>query len=481
MEAKSAAKVGLVSLCGIALFLAFWAFLTHLRINRYQVTAVFDDARGLAAQTAVQMNGKIVGEVASVDLRPDDLKPVVTLAIDGKYRIPANARIRIASGILITAPQVQIYWSGSPAPAAIARQWPEDQVDKPQSLLATVSPEAQQAVKSLTASLQDLSPLLKQSLHQLQGILASTGGTMQNLKAATGSARDLLADPALRRSVRETLANLQLASANARDLSKSLNTEMTAMIKRNGGKVDEFANNALDLLVDLKETMGAARAMVAKLSDQIGDPRLQQSLQETLDLAKSTLARFNQIASDIHQLTGDPDVQTNLKVTTEKLRDASEKGDEIAKRVGKIVDRIGIPSVKRPFGIGEPQFLVDLRLGDRTPQFRSDVLLRLPIGNKGAARLGLWDFADRNRLIAQYETRIGDGSARYGIYASKLGIGWEQAVGKRSRLMLDLHDPNHLQVDARALVDINKDFGLWFGADSLFRETIPVIGARLTR
>lgn len=481
METKSAAKVGLVMVCGIALFLAFWAFLMHLRLNRYVVSAVFDDTRGLVAQTAVLMNGKTVGEVTSVDLRPEDLKPVVTMAIERRYRIPANARIRIASGLLISAPQVHIYWEGAPASEPMASVWPADQVDKPQSLLATFSPDAQKAVKSLTTSLQDLSPLLKQSLKQLQGILASTSGTMENLKAATSSARDLLADPSVRRSVRETLANLQLATANARDLSRTLDTEMSAMIKRNGGKVDEFANNALDLLVDLKETMASAKAVVAKLSDQIGDPRLQQSLQETLDLARSTLARFNQIASDIHQLTGDPDVQTNLKATTQNLRDASARGDEIAQRVGKIVDRIGIPSVNRPFGIGEPQFFIDARIGDRTPAFRSDVLLRLPIGKKGAARLGLWDFADRNRLIAQYETPIGSGSARYGIYASKLGIGWDEQVGKRGRLVLDLYDPNHLQFDARALVDINKDFGLWFGADSLFRETIPIVGVRLSR
>ncbi len=481
MEAKSAAKVGLVAIMGIALFLGLWSFLMHLRMNRNMITAVFDDTRGLAAQTPVQMNGKTVGEVASVELRGEDLKPVVTLAIEQKYRIPPNARIRIASGLLITAPQVQIYWEGSPQPGDLSGAWPQEQVDLPQSMLSTVSPEAEEAVRSLTTSLQDLTPLLKQSLKQLQGILASTGGTMDNLKAATGSARDLMRDPALKRSVRETMANLTLASANARDMSATLSTELRDMIKRNGGKVDEFANNALDLLVDLKETMNTARSMVGKLSEQVGDPRLQQSLQETLDLAKSTLARFNQIASDIHQFTGDPEVQTNLKTTTQSLREASLRGEEIASRVGKLVDRIGIPSVSRPFGIGDPQFNVDVTVRDRSPWFRSDVVLRLPVANKGAVRLGLWDFADRNRLIAQYETPISIGAMRYGIYAGKLGAGWDVPVGRRSRIILDLHDPNNLQLDTRALLDVNKDFGLWFGADSLFRKSVPLIGVRLSR
>jgi phospholipid/cholesterol/gamma-HCH transport system substrate-binding protein len=95
--------------------------------------------------------------------------------------------------------------------------------------------------------------------------------------------------------------------------------------------------------------------------------------------------------------------------------------------------------------------------------------------------LGLYDFADRNKLVAQYGTDVGLGLFRYGIYASKLGAGLDLGLGARSSLQLDLYDPNRLQFDVRALVDLNKDFALWVGADSLFRKSTPMIGMRLKR
>lgn len=483
METRSAVKVGIVAVMGLALLVALWAFLSHLSVGRYTLDVVFEDTKGLVPQTQVLMNGKPIGEVRRVELRPSDLRPVVTLAIEKKYRIPANARIQITSGILITNPQVLIYLPEPPSTQSLTGpEWPSALVDaRPASALAQMSPEASAAVAKLTATMETLTPKLTASLDQVQGILQRTDRMMANFERASDSMRTLVADPKIRRTVQKTLDDFSAVSTELSRTTVTLSSELRGLVGRNSGKLDEMVNGALDLLLNLKDTLDAARAMVTRLAEQASDPRLQQVLQETLDLAKTTIARFNQIASDIQQITGDAEVQSNLKATAEKVREASEKGQEIATRVGAMMDRLSLPKVDRPFGLGEPSVGIDFLLRDGRPRFRSDVRLSVPIKQSNRLELGLYDFADRNKLVAQYGTDVGLGLFRYGIYASKLGAGLDLGLGARSSLQLDLYDPNRLQFDVRALVDLNKDFALWVGADSLFRKSTPMIGMRLKR
>ena len=75
----------------------------------------------------------------------------------------------------------------------------------------------------------------------------------------------------------------------------------------------------------------------------------------------------------------------------------------------------------------------------------------------------------------------GVGALRYGVYASKLGVGFDWGAPLGTRFRLDAYDPNSFKLDARALLKVNNDFSLWLGADSLFKRTTPVIGVRLTR
>src|SRR5712692_8626213 len=107
MESRAAVKVGVMVVVGMGLLLAAWVFLAHLDLNHYRLYAQFDDTKGLQKQTPVRMNGVAVGEVKDIQLG-SDLKPVVTLAINNAYKVPADSKIRITSGLLITNPQIEI-------------------------------------------------------------------------------------------------------------------------------------------------------------------------------------------------------------------------------------------------------------------------------------------------------------------------------------------------------------------------------------
>lgn len=486
MDPKAAAKVGVAVLIGIALFWGAWRFFAHLNLNRYSLYVVFEDTRGLQRQTSVRMNGVPIGEVKEIKLDPDTLKPVVHLMIDNRYRdkIPDDSVIRITSGILITNPQIEITPGKSATTLKPDTYWPEPYVQKaPAGTLAQISPEADRAVRQLTASLESLTPKLSQSLDQIQGILKRTDAMLANFQATSESARSLLTDPKIRQTLHATLDDLRAVAHDAHLTAKTLGAELRSTVKRNSSKLDELADNAIDILQKLADTVDAARGMVTKLSEQVSDPRLQQSLQEAVDLTKTTIARFNQIATDIHQLTGDPGVQSNLKTTVTRLKEATEKGLEVAEKADRLLTKISEAAGAAPrLGIGRPSFSVDFLGRTREPRFRSDIGMRLPIGHESALHLGIYDFAETYKLNAQYETPLGGlGSFRYGIYASKLGVGfdWQSAPG--TRFTLDAFSPNNFQMDARALFRLNDDFSLWLGADSIFKRTTPLLGVRLTR
>lgn len=482
MESRAAAKVGVMVLIGLGLLYAAWYFLAHLNLNTYRIYAVFKDTKGLQRQTRVRMNGVAIGEVEKVELDRQSLRPIVTLSVDKKYRIPDESLIRITSGLLITNPQIEIVPMASATYYADGQTWKNvEQV--PASGLASLSPEADEAVKQLTHTVKTLTPKLSATMDSLQGILKRTDSMMANFEEASYSAKNLAGDPKIRRTMYALLDDMKAVSGNARSTARELTGELRTVIKRNSAKVDELTTGAVDLLQKFADTVDAARGAVTKLAEQVSDPRLQQSLVETLDLAKTTLARFNQIASDIHNLSGDPNVQNDLKTTVATVKETAEEGQKLVERINTLVSSIKTGGKGPRLGIGKPELSIDFMGRTNAPHFRSDINMRLPIGEHNALDLGLYDFAERYKLNAQYETQLaGYGAFRYGIYAGKLGAGWTwPSAASNTRFRLDMYNPNNLQLDARAFFRINDDFSLFMGADSVFKQTTPLIGVRLTR
>jgi phospholipid/cholesterol/gamma-HCH transport system substrate-binding protein len=481
MDIRSAAKVGLLVVIGVAALFWAWTFLAHRNPDSYTLYAVFDDVKGLQRQTQVRMNGVKIGEVEAIGFEGATLMPRVALAIDNKYlgRIPDNSKILITSGLLIQNTLVEIK-PGNSRVALTNKAYFSD-VGEPVGMLAQLSPEADEALKQLTVTIKTLAPKLNTTVDTMQGILKRTDAAMADVKSMTGSVRSLAADPKIRQTMHSTLNSMDQMAAEARLTARSISFDIRGMVKRNSAKFDELTTGTVDLLNNFADTVDAARGALTKLTEQVSDPRLQQSLLETVDLAKATLARFNQIATDIHNLTGDPSVQGDLKSTLATLKETTEEGQKLVTRVSELVGAIKSPTGPR-FGIGKPELSIDFLGRANKPYFRSDLGVRLPIGDRNAINLGVYDFAEKSKLNAQYETKLsGVGALRYGVYASKLGVGFDWGTTPGTSFRLDAYDPNSFKLDARALIKVNDDFSLWLGADSLFKRTTPMIGVRLSR
>ncbi len=481
MDARSHIKVGITAVLGIGGLIAAWMYLARLDWDTYPIRVAFPDTRGLQLQAVVRMNGVKIGTVKGIELDLTSRRPVVTLRIQRKYReaIPEDSRVLITTGLLVTNPQVEI------VPGSAATFMRSDRLyrgEEPLSALAQISPETDKIVKQFSASLEAMTPRLARSMEHVEGILRRTETMVADFSVISARARRIASDPQIEKTLNSALRDLEVITAEARKTTKTFGSELQALMQRNGGRVDDLVTGLFDLLQRFTDTVDAARGLVTRLAEQVNDPRLQQSLQETLDLTKATIARFNQVASDVHMLLGDASVQSDLKATLSSVRDATESGKKVAADVSRLVERLNLPSGAPKFGIGQPT--LDIEFGGRgtQPYFRSNVGVRFPVGQGNTFNLGVYDFAETNKLTAQYGTNLqGFGTFRYGLYASKLGVGFDLNVPTGVDLALDAYNPNSLTVDARAFLKLNDDWSLWFGAESLLRHTTPSLGVRLRR
>ncbi len=113
--------------------------------------------------------------------------------------------------------------------------------------------------------------------------------------------------------------------------------------------------------------------------------------------------------------------------------------------------------------------------------FRLDVDARVPIGRRNLIDFGLYDLGEDTRLNLQVGTKFSDTLlARYGLHASKLGVGLEYGGFPYSGLRADLYDANHPRLDVKGLIRVKKNVSIWAGADGIFRgDPIPTIGVQL--
>ncbi len=321
MDAKTVAKVGAVVVVAIALFVGLYLYLSHINPNAYTVRVRFDDTKGLLRQSVVRMQGVVIGEVKEITLdtsrRP--FKPVVALSIENKYSIPDGSKFYIISGILITNPTVEVEPSNS---LAYLPKNNTAMVEGGQALgaLSSISPELEQTVAKVTTSFDQLNRKINVAATKLNRILDQTSRLLTTANETVTSTKTLVTDKRLRASLLTSVQNIQDLTATTRVTAAQLSRDLRELVASGKGKFNKLSDNLLDLLTKVGTTVDQVNTIVARLTEEVTDPRLQQALQETVELSRTTLARFSQIASDIHQLTGSPELQTDLKATVANLR-----------------------------------------------------------------------------------------------------------------------------------------------------------------
>ncbi len=487
---KSTAKVGAVVLLALGLGIYLYQALSHSTGDAYKVRLIVSDTQGLGAQSVVRMQGVAVGEVLSVDLDSNN-QPIVWLAIKRRYRIPTSYRFKITSGILISAAQVQIV----PAPrtddtAKLQTGFlPQDDhavgssLPAPGSPLANLSPELANSLTTLNGTFGTITERFDEAYKKIDVVLSQTEKLMSTANRIASSTNSVISDPRIKTSLIGSLENIKATTDDAHMMSTQLRRDMDDLVGSSKGNLKDFGTKINSLLDHVDSTIQDTDTVVQKLTEQVTDPHLQQSLQETAELARATLARFNQIASDIHALTGDPDLQADLKHSVSNLKSATERGQQAIERVDKILGAVSSPDGKARFPkIPSVSLTANVSEQLNPTRMRVDLDATASLGKRSLLDFGLYDLGQNTRLNLQGGSRFSDVTdLRYGLYASKLGVGFDYTPHGGPSFRADLWDTERLRLDVRGLFRVNKNASFWIGSDNLLRTPIPMVGVQLNQ
>lgn len=464
---QSAWKVGLfVLLFGALLALAF-TFVGDplLKPKRSLYYADFTDAANVQAGAIVTMAGVKIGTVDAVRLKgPTNAE--MTLALDPDVKVPADSVAVIPTSLLAIGEQrIELTAGGrSKSFLAVGGRIPGMRA----SFLESFLPESQRTFELLNANLEETRKLLgDQGIKpKLDAVLASSDETIKQLGLLLADARTVVRTN--QSTLREILVN---ASGAIEDLRKGI-------VAVNSIVADpKLSDDIRAIVYSLSTTASKTEKLVSDLNAAVAGLDLKETITATLANVERITGTGTEIADNAKAISADGRVMTSKMVElVEEAKGIAEEAKSLVEKLNKYADRLGgeirVPKV---------QANLESSRNFETNRFQTNVTATYPLGPTRYLVGGIYDVTESNKVIAQYGQGFGSGSLRYGVYASKAGIGVDWPLSSRLTLTGDLFDPNDIKLNLRARLNFGDDWYGWIGADNLLYKAEPTIGFGIRR
>jgi phospholipid/cholesterol/gamma-HCH transport system substrate-binding protein len=339
-------------------------------------------------------------------------------------------------------------------------------------------PGSNDTVKELTGTLTALRKLLEdQNLTGgVKELLTSTTNTMNTFGETANSVNGLI----VRNSTKFDLA---LASAvKSMQNVQGVTKELYALTK--SGKLQ---GDMTAITANLRKSSEKADALMAEFTALVSDPKLKKDLQTTTGNIAEMSASGVKMAKNGEKIAEDAAAMTeDGKVISKEIVELTKKFNEIAVKINDIADDVK-STVKKVGGtigavaggpkLGNIETTFDVLHESKPSHLRTDFSAVFPQTGGDYFQIGLFDAFESNKLIAQIGRKIDEQlSIRYGIFASKPGIGVDYSVGNRLSLRGDVFSLNDPRTDLRLKYDFGKGFVGWLGVNQAFKKNVPVFG-----
>jgi phospholipid/cholesterol/gamma-HCH transport system substrate-binding protein len=283
---RPAGRMRLVALIAIGIAAIAVVFVATRSSGTYEVTAVFDDVRGLIQGGEVRAGGVKVGTVEEIGFT-DDRLPEVTMRIDSDYELRqgAFANIRLASNVGVINRFVDLTQGEGPPLGDGATLGPSH-TDQPVDLdlaVSTLDPKTRREISSLIANLDratrgrgdDLAATLRHSadsLGETANLLAEVTADGQALRTLVEQGRTvvgaLASDPNDLAATADRLASvLATAAGRQNELRRSVDAIGPGLVAAHR-TLDRFAASTGDLR-DLVEVARPAVAQLRPIADAL--------------------------------------------------------------------------------------------------------------------------------------------------------------------------------------------------------------------
>lgn len=466
---QGAAKVGALVVVFAALLYFGYMILGQNLFGPAKSTyyAEFADAAGLTSGAQVQMAGVKVGTVTDVALLGPSLARL-TLAVDHKVKIPQGCTALIPSSLIGLGDKALMIVP--PAESSGFLLAGETLRGVRGGALDGILPNPEETVAELNKTLAAARKLLENE--QLQSRLVSlldssnkTAGEFGKL-AARMDAMLAQGNPQIQRALNEALLTM---------VEVRKGTTMVTEILKDG----RYQKEALAMLASLNKSADGANKIIADVQALTGDPKLKASLDKTTSNVATMTDSGVKIAQSGEVIAKNSEkITENAIVVSDKLIEIETKASALLDDVKGAVDNIKDFFKKTGGKVNVPKLetSIDLLRETQPNEFRTDVGVKVDLRDYDI-HVGLWDAFESNRITAQIAKPFSpNGEFRYGIYASKPGVGVDYRLAPGLYLRGDLFDINKPRFDLRARYEFGKGFYGWVGVDRVFNQNAPMIG-----
>ncbi|MCC6403795.1 MAG: MCE family protein [Fimbriimonadaceae bacterium] len=464
----SAAKVGafvvLFGVLGLAALNVLQAGLFAPKTDAY--FAEFDDAGGVAVGSPVMLAGVQVGQVEKVNLTPEG-RARLALSIEAGTALPRDS-VAVVPASLLAIGDTRVLLHGTAAsgrlmPGSVIRGALASPLESMGLNLDSTLDEMNRTLVAVRQTVEDEE--LKQGVKQLIGSLDRTTARFGGVagRVDTLLARNQSVMEQSLRSASASLANLQAVSTEVRKLVAS----------------GELQGKTTALMDSLQAAVNDGRGLVGDLRAMANDPKMRASIDETLENVKVISASGTRVAADAELMA-----KNGVKVSEEatllmkKANSLADEVDSLIKKFNKTVDDI----TERGKGFSSGVQIEATVMGETRPgRLRTDLNATIPIGQERLS-LGLYDAFESNKVNLQFVRSFGSRTdLRYGVYASKPGIGVDYALAPRVGLRADVFGLNDPRFDARLGIDLGRSVTGWFGLDRVFERNSPSLGVTIRK
>lgn len=439
--------------------------------NLYYVD--LDDAGGIPEGTKVLVAGVKVGEVSKIALA-SPTQARLTLKIKDSFQVARGSSVILPTSLIGFGDNpVTILPPKDPAAPLLPPNDPGQPLKGVKAgALDNILPDSKATMAELTATMKamrklledgglkaDVQKLLKTSDASLQkfGVLAEKFGKVSDQTSA------LMSDN--RVAINSAVKHASMAMADIQTTTK-----MLAKIIQDG----TYQNEAKQLLQGLNKTVAHADTLVADLDKFVNDPKLREPLNDSMANVSQMTKSGTVIAKNTEEITKNGAILSAKAIQlADKANDIADEAKGMVKKVGGFFNKSG----PKPPPV---RLSMDLLYETRPAYWRTDIEASTSV-NDQTYYLGLFDAFESNKITAQAGRKFGDAELRYGVYASKPGIGVNYRLAPALGFRSDLFDINDPKLNLRLSYEVRDGIVGWLGIDRVFKNNVPTIGFGVRR
>ena len=375
--------------------------------------AGFNQVVGLRDQSAVQLSGVPIGNVA--EIKNDGAGVTVTLKVNPEVKIPKNSSVTIASSGVMGEKFINILPS-----------------------------------KDDGLYLQDGDYVYGTEEAGMNSMFEGMNRVLGQVETLLGSMQGIVGDKTFQTSIVDMSKNMKDATENMNKMMGSL-----AKIAANSeGDVKNLMDQLNATLASMSRSMENVEHMTANIDKVAGDPQTAADLQNTLKNISDTTKNVASMAENMNKFAGDPKVAEDLKATVSNAKSISERADKILGKVQGATDKISKVDVKPS---------VEVLYSGKKSDWNTNLNLAVASGDT-SLNLGAENIGNGTKLNAQVGKKFGAVGARAGIIAGKPGAGLDGYLGDRFKISAEGYDFNDFKVRLKSqyrIADSTYILGEW--------------------